>query len=58
MIVDDTLSLIGSINLEPLSFNKLDEGAVVIEDAAFAAEMAKQFAEDLSRSKLEAGKPL
>lgn len=58
VIVDDRLSVIGSINMEPLSFNKLDEGAIVIDDATFADEMAQQFLQDLSRSTLEAGKPL
>lgn len=58
MLVDDTLSVIGSINMDPLSLNKLDEGAVVIDDPAFADGMAKAFLQDLAHAKLEAGAPL
>jgi cardiolipin synthase len=57
MIVDDALSVIGSINMDPLSLNKLDEGAIVIDDAAFAEGMAQSFIQDCTHAKLEAGKP-
>ncbi len=58
MIVDDRLSVIGSINMDPLSLNKLDEGAIVVDDAAFAEGMAESFVQDCTHAKLEAGKPL
>lgn len=58
MIVDDRLSVIGSINMDPLSLNKLDEGAIVVDDAAFAEGLAQSFIEDCTHAKLEAGKPL
>ncbi len=58
MVVDDQLSVIGSINMDPLSLNKLDESAIVIDDAAFAEGMAKAFLQDCTHAKLEAGKPL
>ena len=35
-VVDDRLSVVGSINLDPLSLNKLDEDALVIDDPAFS----------------------
>lgn len=58
MIVDDHLSVIGSINMDPLSLNKLDEGAIVVDDKAFADGMAQSFLQDCARAKLEAGAPL
>ncbi len=58
MLVDDRLSVVGSINMDPLSLNKLDESAIVIDDAAFAEGMAKSFVQDCTHAKLEAGKPL
>ncbi|MEO8698972.1 MAG: phospholipase D-like domain-containing protein [Kofleriaceae bacterium] len=56
MVVDDQLSIVGSINMDPLSLNLLDEGAVVIDDAAFATGLATAFEQDCARGKLEAGK--
>ncbi len=55
MVIDDRLSVIGSINLEPLSLNKLDEAAIVIEDAAFAEDLARAFTDDCTRAKLQTG---
>lgn len=46
MVVDDKLSLVGSINLDPLSLNKLEEAAIVVEDAGFTDQLAERFAED------------
>lgn len=45
-VVDDELSVVGTINLEPLSFSKLEENALVVQDRAFNEEMAKTFLED------------
>lgn len=50
MLVDDDLVLIGSINYDPLSFNLLEEGSLVVRDAALAKQMEEAFIEDLSRS--------
>jgi hypothetical protein len=44
--------------MDPLSLIKLDESAIVIDDAAFAEELAKSFIEDCTHAKLEAGPPL
>src|SRR2546430_12670374 len=43
MVVDKSLVVIGSVNLDPLSLNKLEEGALVAEDPALAAELARLF---------------
>jgi cardiolipin synthase len=46
IVVDDALSLIGTINLEPLSLSELDEDALVIDDRATAEHLARAFAAD------------
>ena len=51
MLIDDALIVIGSVNLEPFSLNKLEEGALVAEDPAAARRLAKDFEEDCARSK-------
>jgi cardiolipin synthase len=51
MLVDDELSLIGSINLDPLSLRSLEEGALVIRDKAFSVALARAFAADCARAK-------
>ncbi len=50
MVVDGALSVIGSVNLDPLSLDKLEEGALVVEDAAFAAALERSFANDCARA--------
>jgi len=56
MVVDDRISVVGSINLEPLSLNKLDEAAIVVEDEAFADGLARSFLDDCSHATQRAGK--
>jgi len=51
MVVDDELALVGSINLDPLSLNELEESALVIQDKSFAEELGQSFGADCSRSK-------
>lgn len=51
MVVDDELSLVGSINLDPLSLNKLEEGSLVIEDHALTAALALNFGRDCEHAK-------
>lgn len=51
MLVDDDLALIGSINYDFLSFSFLEEGSLLIQDAATAEELARIFEDDLTRSK-------
>jgi cardiolipin synthase len=50
LLVDDGLSLVGSINLEPLSLSKLEEVALIVEDAALATELARQFTRDCTQA--------
>ena len=46
MVVDDQLSVVGSINLDPLSLRELDEAALVIEDAPTNEQLARAFEAD------------
>jgi cardiolipin synthase len=50
MLVDDSLSVIGSTNMDPLALGTSDEGSVVVEDAALAAQLAAAFEKDLGHS--------
>ncbi len=50
MLADDKLVVIGSINLDPLSLNKLEEAALVIDDAAVAGQLAKSFDADCNHA--------
>ena len=52
-VVDDELSLIGSVNLDPLSLDQLEDAALVVEDRGIAAELVKMFEEDEARSLLQ-----
>ncbi|MFP2908444.1 phospholipase D-like domain-containing protein [Pyxidicoccus sp. 3LFB2] len=51
MLVDDRLVLVGSINYDPLSFNVLEEGSLVLQDDAAAKSMEAFFLEDLEHAK-------
>jgi cardiolipin synthase A/B len=46
MLANTELVVIGSINLDPLSLNKLEESALVIDAREVAAEVARQFEAD------------
>ena len=50
MVVDSTLSIVGSVNLDPLSLDRLEEGALVIEDADTAHALEALFEQDCARS--------
>ena len=56
-VVDDQLSAIGSINLDPLSLNKLDEDALVVDDPVFNEQLAKSFLADAAKSAQVVPKP-
>ncbi len=56
-VVDDQLGAIGSINLDPLSLNKLDEDALVVDDPVFNEQLAKSFLADAARSAQVVPKP-
>jgi cardiolipin synthase len=51
MLVDDQLVLVGSINYDKLSFNLLEEGSLVLQDAEAAREMEAFFLEDLRHAR-------
>jgi cardiolipin synthase A/B len=51
ILVDDELSLVGSINLDPLSLRSLEEGALVARDRTVSSALAHAFLVDCSRAK-------
>lgn len=51
MLVDTELALVGSINLDPLSLNKLEEGALVVQDPAVNERLARNFLQDCAQAK-------
>jgi cardiolipin synthase len=57
MLVDQSLVAVGSCNLDPLSLNKMDEGALVADDPALAKQLERQWTQDLAHAK-ERGKPV
>jgi cardiolipin synthase len=50
MLVDDRLVVVGSINLDFLSMELLEEGCLVVDDRRFAAELARSWRADVARS--------
>jgi cardiolipin synthase len=51
MLVDSELALVGSINLDPLSLNKLEEGALAVQDPTVNERLAQNFLQDCTRAK-------
>ena len=51
MLVDDTLVAVGSCNLDALSLNKLEEGALVVDDRRIALEEERRFIDDIAHSR-------
>lgn len=51
MVIDDELSLVGSINLDPLSLNTLEEVALLVRDPTLNQQLAADFEADCRRSK-------
>lgn len=49
LLVDDRLSVVGSINLDPLSLYWLEEGSLVVDDPEVNASLARQWARDQAR---------
>jgi len=50
MVIDDDLSIVGSINLDPLSLFRLEDGALVVRDRAFTQALAASFEEDIGHA--------
>jgi cardiolipin synthase len=57
MLVDDRLVVVGSINLDFLSMQWLEEGCLVVDDADFAAQLERRWHEDLARASRVVGAP-
>jgi cardiolipin synthase len=55
MLVDDRLVVVGSINLDFLSMEWLEEGCLVADDRTFAAELEQRWHDDVARSKQVVG---
>lgn len=51
MLVDDTLAVIGSINLDALSLTRLEEDAVVVVDRALVEALERDWAADIAKSR-------
>jgi cardiolipin synthase len=51
MLVDDRLVVVGSINLDFLSMEWLEEGCLVADDRGFAAELERRWQDDVARSR-------
>lgn len=50
ILSDDTLSVIGSTNMDPLSLSDADEGSLVVDDAELGTQLATAFEKDLVHS--------
>jgi cardiolipin synthase len=55
MLVDDRLVVVGSINLDYLSMEWLEEGSLVADDERFAGELERRWHVDLGRSRQRTG---
>jgi len=51
VVVDDRLAIVGSMNLDPLSLNLLEEGSLAVEDERATAELAAAFERDVQSAK-------
>jgi cardiolipin synthase len=51
MLVDDRLVVVGSINMDFLSMDLLEEGCLVVDDRTFAAELERRWHGDVARSR-------
>ena len=51
MLVDETLVAVGSCNMDALSLNKLEEGALVVDDRRIALEEERRFIDDMAHSR-------
>jgi cardiolipin synthase A/B len=49
ILVDERLSMVGSTNLDPLALSA-EEGSLVVDDPALAAQLARDFEEDVQHS--------
>lgn len=57
MLIDDTLSVVGSMNLDFLSMEWLEEGALVVDDRRFAQAFERRWERDMALSRQVTGPP-
>jgi cardiolipin synthase len=50
LLLDDRYFAIGSCNMDPLSLNKMDEGALVVDDPKLAADEQRRLKTDMKNS--------
>jgi cardiolipin synthase A/B len=50
-VIDARTSIVGSVNIEPLSLRHLEEIALVVDDPGFAAALAEAFERDMGHAK-------
>jgi cardiolipin synthase len=50
ILLDDRYFVVGSCNMDPLSLNKMDEGALVVDDPRLAADELRRLTTDLKNS--------
>jgi cardiolipin synthase len=55
MLVDDRLVIVGSINMDYLSMEWLEEGCLVVDDRRFASELEQSWQLDMARSRQVVG---
>lgn len=55
ILVDDHLVMVGSINFDALSYSWMEEGALIVDDEAFARKAERAFLQDFQKS-VEVGK--
>ncbi len=51
MLADERLTVIGSTNMDPLSLSDANEGSLVVDDEALAAQLAASFEKDLTHAR-------
>jgi cardiolipin synthase len=51
MLADERLTVIGSTNMDPLSLSDANEGSLVVDDEALAAQLAAGFEKDLTHAR-------
>jgi cardiolipin synthase len=51
VVLDEEVAVIGTMNLEPVSLQRLEENALVVQDRAFNAEMARRFEQDCAHAR-------
>jgi cardiolipin synthase len=57
MLIDDRLSVVGSMNLDFLSMEWLEEGALIVDDPRFADSFAQRWKRDMALSRQVTAQP-